>query len=137
MMSPETKRLVEQSAVPLIASQIETLRGSLRHLEQTVFKMEVDLQSYAKVTKALTEELNKTLKIRSHRTAYVNDEGRQAYYRDPISVKGRWEEWQKLLAEGTPIQVIARRWGVDRRSIQYARKQNFKPSLTKNKRRKK
>ena len=55
MMSPETKRLVEQSAVPLISSQIETLRDSLRHLEQAVFKMESDLQSYSKATTALTE----------------------------------------------------------------------------------
>jgi hypothetical protein len=136
MMSPETKRLVEQSAVPLIASQIETLRGSLRHLEQTVFKMEVDLQSYAKVTKALTEELNEALKIRTHRTSYVNEKGKQAYYRDPISVRGRWEEWRKLLAEGTPMKVVANRWGVDRRSVQYARKQNFKPSQRNHQRRK-
>ena len=137
MMSPETKRLVEQSAVPLITNKIDTLRSSLHHLEQIVFKMEKDLQSYAKVTQALTEELNETLQVRVHKTAYVNGKGRQSYYRDPNSVKGRWEEWQKLLAEGTPIQVIANRWGVDRRSIQYARKRNFKPSLIKIQRRKK
>jgi hypothetical protein len=137
MMSPETKRLVEQSAVPLISSQIETLRDSLRHLEQTVFKMERDLQSYAKATTALTEELNQALKIRTHRTSYVNERGKQAYFRDPISVAGRWGEWKKLLEEGTPTAVVARQWGVDRRSIQYARKQNFKPALIKNQRRKK
>lgn len=137
MISPETKRLVEQSALPLITNRIDNLRASLDHLEKVVFKMERDLQSYVKVTKALTEEVNEALKIRTHRTSYVNDKGKQAYYRDPISVKGRWEEWKKLIEEGTPMKVVANRWGVDRRSVQYARKQNFKPSQRNHQRRKK
>ena len=127
-MSPETKALVEQSAVPLLTDKINTLRTSLHNLEQIVFKMEKDLQSYATVTTALSEEINKALKIRTHVTAYVNKDGKQAYYRDPASVQGRWSEWKKLLEEGVPLVAIARRWGVDRRSIQYARKHDFKPT---------
>jgi len=127
-MSPVIKSLVEQSAVPLLTDQIRNLRTSIHNLEQIVFKTERDLQSYAKATKDLAEELNKAFKVRTHITAYVNKAGKQKYYRDPTSVHGRWAEWKKLIEDGVPIAVIARRWGIDRGSIKYAKKHNFRPT---------
>lgn len=129
MISPQTKALVELSAVPLLTSQIETMRKSIHNLEGFIFKIEKDLQSYAKATTALAEELNAIHQIRTHKTTRINDDGKATYYRDPTSVKGRWLEWKELLEQGYPVSAVARRWGVDRRSVQYARKQNFQPSM--------
>jgi len=131
VISPQTKALVELSAVPILTNQIETMRTTISNLENFVIKINRDMESYAKVTTALAEELHKVHQIRTHKTTRINDDGTPTYYRDPQSVKGRWAEWKQLLEEGYPVAAIARRWGVDRRTVQYARKRGFQPTMFK------
>lgn len=125
MMTNEIKNLVEASAVPLLTQQIDELRRSNANLSTIVFRMEKDLAEYIRLTSKLTEELNYALQVRTPKSTHTGTDGKVKYYRDQHSVAERWKEWKILYEQGESKVSIARRWGVDRRTLDYAISKKF------------
>ena len=128
----DLKRLVEASAVPLLTQQIDELRRTNANLSTIVFRMEKDLAEYIRLTGKLTEELHDALKVRTPKTTHVGTDGKVKYYRDEQTVADRWAEWKVLYEQGYSKTLIARKWGVDRGTVDYAISKKFQVGTHKN-----
>ena len=132
MTSPALRKLVEESAVPILTERINSLQTTVHNLQSMMFKLEHDFQGYIKVTKGLAEELQRELHIRS--TYRPTQDGvKKKYPRHPEAVQERWLEWKREHENGKPINWIAREWQVDHETIRYAKSQGFLASTNRKK----
>ena len=113
------KKLVAQSEVSLLNEQIWQQHKTIMFLEERVTAFERMMQGYTKVTMELAKEMRVAVGVQGLTT----EKGR--YGRAPEEVAKRWAEWKALEEGGLSTVQIARRWKVDRGTVDYAKRKGY------------
>ncbi|NBS87658.1 MAG: hypothetical protein EBS60_06200 [Verrucomicrobia bacterium] len=113
------RKLIDKSELSLLAEQVWQQHKTILFLEERVSAFERLIASYARVTMDLAKEVKVGVGIQGLKTKSGK------YGRSSEEVAKRWAEWRRLEEQGmTPAQV-ARRWGVDRGTVEYARSKGY------------
>jgi hypothetical protein len=116
------KTIIAGSEVSLLNEQIWQQHKTILFLEERVMAFERLVASYAKVTMDLAKEVRVGVGLQGLKTKT----GR--YGRSVEEVKKRWAEWKKLEEDGMTPAQIARRWSVDRGTVEYAKLKGYCPN---------
>jgi len=115
------KKLIAQSEVSLLQEQIWAQHKTIMFLEERVDAFERLLNGYTRVTMDLAKELRVGVGLQGMRTPSGK------YGRSAEEVAKRWAEWKKMEDEGMTPAQIARRWNVDRGTVEYAKAKGYSP----------
>jgi hypothetical protein len=116
------KTIIAGSEVSLLNEQIWQQHKTILFLEERVMAFERLVASYAKVTMDLAKEVRVGVGLQGLKTKT----GR--YGRSVEEVKKRWAEWKRLEEDGMTPAQIARRWSVDRGTVEYAKLKGYCPN---------
>lgn len=114
------KKLVANSEISLLNEQIWQQHKTIMFLEERVIAFERLVASYTKVTMDLSKEVRAGVAVQGLKT------NKGKYGRSAEEVAKRWSEWKRQEEEeGMTRAQIARRWGVDRATVEYARAKGY------------
>lgn len=113
------RKLIDKSELSLLAEQVWQQHKTILFLEERVTAFERLVASYANVTLDLAKELRAGVALQGLKTKNGK------YGRSAEEVAKRWAEWKKLEEQGMTPAQIARRWSVDRATVEYARAKGY------------
>jgi hypothetical protein len=82
------------------------------------------MQGYTKVTMDLAREIHMDIAVKG-KVALMRKTKKGRHGRTPEEVAKRWAEWKSLDESGMGAFQIASRWGVDRATVDYAKRKGF------------
>lgn len=114
------KDLLEKSEVALMSLEVEKQNQIIKKYEERITNLEKRMATYIDVTMALAKEVKTHLIIRNMK----RENGKHG--RSDAEVALRWQQWRAEYASGASVAQIANRWGMDRATVEYARKRDWK-----------